>query len=523
MPAKSAIRNNVFVSYSHADKKWLERLKVHIKPLERDHNLVIWNDAKFRSSYKWQTEINKVLASAKVAILLVSADYLAADFIYNNELPPLLKAAERKGMFVLPLIVGSCSFTLSPLSQFQAVNDHKQPLNLILKEQADEIYLQLIQRIYGIFNPIRVKRNLALKSFRVQNFKGIRNVEVDDLPPSAKWILLTGENGYGKTSILQAIAAGLKGNYDESGQQLIPDFSTIEVEYFSDGEIVVNSSETSHKLLSLARLDRELATYGSSRLQISAEVTKEMIERQKPTTYPLFNTNASLLNIEQRLKDSYKWNRSDFNQILTVFQQLLPQLANIQIQEINKIPEIRYFEQDENGNLINTGVSFSELAAGLKSIIAMIGDLIYRLSTRQEVDQLRDLQGIVIIDELELHLHPKYQKLLPEKLTQLFPNIQFIASTHSPIPLLGVPAETVLLHVTRDAEKGIQVERLEVDFTVLTPNAILSSPIFGFHDIIPETAGSPADVATEDTFDEAEHTKRLKAKLKILKAKLNQD
>lgn len=539
MPLKP-VRNGIFISYSHADKKWLERLKIHLKPLERDHDVVVWNDTKLRKGDKWRVEISKALASTKIAILLVSADFLASDLILGNELPPLLKAATKEGLIIMPVIIGYCAFSFSSLSQYQTINDPNQPLNSIPEGQVDEVFFRIFEFTNAFLNRdfAPVKRDLALKSLRVENFKGIRKIEIDDLPPSARWIVLTGENGYGKTSVLQAIAAGLYGNYfhDEKGirEQLVPDSAYVEVEYFAANEIFSNSSSLPRELSALVELERELATYGSSRLRVSANVTTDTIERQIPSFYSLFNTDGVLLNIEQRLKDTFTAevlagnkqgakSKSAFGQIVDVFCRLLPQLKYIKIQQVNLTLDVRYIEQDENGNPLNEGVPFTQLAAGLKNVIALVGDMIYRLSTRQDVDRLTELQGIVIIDEFELHLHPKYQKWLPEKLTELFPHIQFIVSTHSPLPLLGVPADTVILHVTRDVEKGIQVERLDIDFTTLTPNAILSSPIFGFEDIIPQANTELADVATEDIYSEAERMKRLREKLKVLKAKLNDD
>ncbi len=160
MPAKP-VRNGIFISYSHTDKKWVERLKIHLKPLERDHNVVVWNDTKLRSGDKWRTEISKALASAKVAILLVSADFLASDFIQSNELPPLLKASNNEGLSILPVIVGPCAFSFSPLSQYQTVNDPSRPLKAISEGQVDEEFFKLFQRVHGIFVKPTPQRNPA--------------------------------------------------------------------------------------------------------------------------------------------------------------------------------------------------------------------------------------------------------------------------------------------------------------------------------------------------------------------------
>jgi peptidoglycan hydrolase-like protein with peptidoglycan-binding domain len=96
-------RTKVFVSYSHADEKWLQMLQVHLAPLERSGLISLWDDTKILPGKKWREEIAAAIRSAKAAVLLISADFIASEFIANNELPPLLETAEKEKIVILPV------------------------------------------------------------------------------------------------------------------------------------------------------------------------------------------------------------------------------------------------------------------------------------------------------------------------------------------------------------------------------------------------------------------------------------
>jgi GTPase SAR1 family protein len=142
-------RDKVFVSYSHKDKDILERVQTHLKVLESEGaSLDLWDDTQIKAGEKWLDEIEKALSAAKVAILLISTDFLASDFIISNELPLLLKAAENDGATILPLILKPCRFSKDKnLSVFQAVNDPAKPLSKLTEYEQDEVLLKLTDRI----------------------------------------------------------------------------------------------------------------------------------------------------------------------------------------------------------------------------------------------------------------------------------------------------------------------------------------------------------------------------------------
>lgn len=138
------MRDKVFISYSHKDKEWLDRLHVHLKPLMRDRQIDIWDDTRIKPGAKWHDEIEEALSSAKVAILLISADFLASDFVAKEELPALLQAAEKDGAVILGVILSPSSISKYPnLTQFQMVNSFDKPLIKLPKGEQEEILVKL--------------------------------------------------------------------------------------------------------------------------------------------------------------------------------------------------------------------------------------------------------------------------------------------------------------------------------------------------------------------------------------------
>lgn len=146
--SKSTKKTMVFISYSHVDSEYLERLKIHLKPFEKKGLIDVWSDTKIKAGEKWKEQIEKSLEKSVVAILLISADFLASDFIIDNELPPLLKSAEEKGKLILPVLLRPCRFTKDEnLSKFQAINNPTIPLSKMDENGKEEIYVKIADYI----------------------------------------------------------------------------------------------------------------------------------------------------------------------------------------------------------------------------------------------------------------------------------------------------------------------------------------------------------------------------------------
>lgn len=141
-------RPTVFISYSHVDREYLARLQIHLRPLIKENRIELWDDTRIKAGEKWKEEISRALTRAAIAVLLISADFLASDFVVDNELPPLLRSAEEQGTTILPLILKPCRFLRDRnLSVFQAINNPSEPLMKLSQNDQEELYARVSERI----------------------------------------------------------------------------------------------------------------------------------------------------------------------------------------------------------------------------------------------------------------------------------------------------------------------------------------------------------------------------------------
>ncbi len=266
------------------------------------------------------------------------------------------------------------------------------------------------------------KENIStLDNIHIQNFFSIKDIKLTSLEKK-KEIYILGENGDGKTLLLQAITVGIKGT-QEDGLKI---FREIEDKYTIS---IDNSKECKTNFFAYGALRNNYC-------QIKEDTAGYL----------------TLFSGEYDLKSPIKWlqyldysEKTNRYNIITVDEakKLLQNLLKSDI-TIDITPDKVCFTEK------GSEVSFEQLSAGYKGVITIICDLISRLSENQNVKNIVDFQGIVLVDELELHLHPKWQYGFMKKLKNTFPLIQFIVTTHSPTVIQGASDDAHFYTIYKD-------------------------------------------------------------------------
>jgi hypothetical protein len=139
----------VFISYSHDDTAWAQRFRVLLKPLVRRKRLTLWDDSQIRVGDEWHPAIEDAIGRSRVALVLVSADFLASDYVMDHELPAL----GDNGVRLAAVLVGDCFWSAvdelaavqwlhdpgrdGPLGLYAAVGQPGRPAILELRDPAD--------------------------------------------------------------------------------------------------------------------------------------------------------------------------------------------------------------------------------------------------------------------------------------------------------------------------------------------------------------------------------------------------
>lgn len=310
----------------------------------------------------------------------------------------------------------------------------------------------------------------TLKTIHIENFFSIKDISLSNLEDK-KEIYIVGENGDGKTLFLQALVIALVG----VAEGKVFDLTKAQKE-FSFHVVDKDKFEYSSNTLQSITYNNLLA-YGASRnnyCQLKEDTTGYLT---------LYSGEYDLVSPVKWLIDLYNAQNAKAKVIISLDEaiKLLQKLLNKEIIIDVSYDKVIFKEKGSE-------VSFEQLSAGYRGVISIVCDLIVRFSEKQTVDKISDFQGIVLIDEIELHLHPKWQYTFMNTLRDIFPLIQFIVTTHSSTVLLGAGMEAVYYQIYKDDGVVKISEQKDVKNDFIND---IQSNIFGF-DVNDERINNPS-------------------------------
>lgn len=293
--------------------------------------------------------------------------------------------------------------------------------------------------------------NHFIKNIHINELFHLKNFDIPVTDEQTPHLMITGKNGSGKTVLLNAIA-----NYFES----IRNIPSIFLRYIyaqeqpQDNNSMQQFTNEFHQFNNRIRFDFTNATELANDYQngdfivafYQAARKPQMIEPQNPTK-PRYNPHGDVrvtatnqfLNFLSDLKIQEALARNEnqmedaerINQWFSDFVELLCQIFQ------DKDLHLRFNYKDYSFRILTEGkeFKFTEVSDGYAAILDIVVDLILKMQTKDSLTRAYQKKGIVLIDEVETHLHLELQKMIMPFLTKIFPNIQFIITTHSPFVL----------------------------------------------------------------------------------------
>jgi len=149
----------VFISYSHKDEEWKDRLVIQLGVLQQQGYLDVWDDRRIQADTDWFKEIEDAIHVASVAILMISANFLNSNFILEEEVPRLLQRREKEGLRIFPVIVKPCDWqAVDWLARIQARPKDGRPLSAGNEHQIEEDLAAIAREIRELLERVGLPR-----------------------------------------------------------------------------------------------------------------------------------------------------------------------------------------------------------------------------------------------------------------------------------------------------------------------------------------------------------------------------
>jgi predicted ATP-binding protein involved in virulence len=475
----------IFYSYARKDRELRDTLDKHLAPLLEAGRVETWHDLQLEPGIEWEPDLLAQMKAADIILLLISVDFLASQYCYSTELQVAIDRHNAGQAKVIPVILRPCDWNhdFVPFSKLNVLPPGAKPVTSWPDpDEAYAIVAQEIRKVLHYLQPDNLppKTPVYFTSIELTSILCFKTPQTLDLRSPqgtpAQWTVILGDNGVGKTTLLRSLAALEPTTSSTYTSKLSQDRSSIFAQslHTSAAKITahltcgtITDSPTKTITLSLqapnelngkitgngrsALPNLQCYGYGASRHMGSTSLSETLSPDRSLT---LFTDTETLINAEEWLLQADYAARTDntlqsrFNLIKDTLQNLLPDITDIRITPATKAkPQPTAEFETPYG-----WVSIASLGLGYRTTIAWIVDLAARMIDRYP-DSPTPLAepAIVLVDEIDLHLHPQWQRTIMNFLSQRFPQTQFIVTAHSPLVVQAAQhANLVLLRRDND-------------------------------------------------------------------------
>lgn len=322
-----------------------------------------------------------------------------------------------------------------------------------------------------------------INKISITNFFSIKRINLDF--NSSKEVYFLGENGDGKSLLLMALYLAFNGNYIISKTNQEETGKAVDLMRKNKDMILRGLDEFDREYnIQQANYIENIYAYGTHRGRYSSDTPEEygfmsLFDFNKTLNDPItWLKNQKLLELENLNNPATKERKNTSFYFVTeelenMFYELLERNVKVEVEGT----DVFFIEKDYK-------LSFEQLSEGYRSIIIFVSDLLFRLSSKIGNDKdVKSSKGVVFVDEIDLHLHPKWQRVIINRLRLLFPNIQFFFTTHSPTIIQGASEDAIVYRIYKEnGETKASEPYLRKDLNHLMINTLLTSPLFGLDD-----------------------------------------
>ncbi len=497
----------VFISYSSKDESLLNEFEKHLGILARQGLIDIWHDRKIEAGSEWEKGIESNLDRADIILLLISADFMASDYFYGRELRRAMERHETQEARVIPVILRSTDWRASLVGNLSSLPTNSRPVTQW--ENRDEAFLSIIQGIRKVIAETSFKlkklKELNILKIEIYNIKCFKHcvVNLTQQQEHGSWLMLLGDNAIGKSTLLKSLVLGLCNESDAAALIKIAESSG---EFIKKGEkegrIIIHLREKS-------QFKRKKYTITTTIYKVAEDAPEIVRQKTQPAeNFPwadIFVCGYGAYRSKQADTSYEQYKAIDAVKSLFDHQTSLQNPELISLRYLRQNPQIHSILEEKLLNILmldlqTHAIHFTtrgleidgpwgrmplhNLSDGYRSTTIWVLDFIGWLLHAERLLGNPDIGGILIIDEIEQHLHPRWQRHIVQRLRQQFPKTQIIASTHTPLVAAGIADvdQSMLLKLERNEENEISLKVIDKEQVAgKRADQVLTSDAFGLY------------------------------------------